>query len=346
MEIKENFSLKNYNTFHLSANARYFVEANSLEDLQFALDFAKEKSLQLLFLGGGSNVLFVDDFDGLVIKLNLKGISIVRETDDLVWIKAMAGENWHQFVLSTIEQGFGGLENLSLIPGNVGTAPMQNIGAYGVEIKDTLVEVEVLKIADNSMHVFSNDACQFGYRESIFKNKEKGNFVLMSATFQLTKRNHQLKTSYGAIQQELTLEGISTPTIKDISSAVIKIRQSKLPDPNKIPNSGSFFKNPSVSIEKYQELQTSFPEIVAYPNADGSMKLAAGWLIENAGWKGKRFDDAGVHAKQALVLVNYGHATGKDIYTLSEKIMKDIEAKYGVRIEREVNVIGFDENAR
>ncbi|ADX68386.1 MULTISPECIES: UDP-N-acetylmuramate dehydrogenase [Weeksella] len=346
MEIRENYSLKYYNTFRLSVVARYFIEAKSLEDLQFALDFAKEKSLQLLFLGGGSNVLFLDNFDGLVIKLSLKGISIVKETEDIVWIKAMAGENWHQFVLSTLDKGFGGLENLSLIPGNVGTAPMQNIGAYGVEIKDTLIEVEALKILDNTIHIFSKEACRFGYRESIFKNEEKGNFVLVSATFELTKRSHQLKTSYGAIQQELTLEGISTPTIKDISSAVIKIRQSKLPDPDVIPNSGSFFKNPSVSVEKYRELQTSYPEIVAYPNADGSMKIAAGWLIENAGWKGKRFGDAGVHAKQALVLVNYGNATGEEIYKLSEKIVTDIYAKYGIYMEREVNVIGCDENAR
>ena len=243
-----------------------------------------------------------------------------------------------EFILWTLMQDYGGLENLSLIPGNVGTAPIQNIGAYGVEAKDTIVEVQALALETGDERVFTNEECQFGYRESIFKNELKGQYVLVAVTFKLSKRNHQLKTGYGAIQQELEAEGIDNPTIQDVSNAVIRIRESKLPDPAQIGNSGSFFKNPVVTKEEFEQIVAAHPTIVNYPTENG-VKLAAGWLIEQAGWKGKRFGDAGVHEKQALVLVNYGNATGKEIYDLSENIIQDIKSKFNVTLEREVNMI-------
>lgn len=339
MEIQEKYSLKNFNTFGVEAKARFFTEVSNFQELKKALLFRRQHELKLLFIGGGSNLLFVDDFDGIVIKLNLKGIEIIKEDDDYVWIKAMASENWHEFVLYTINHNYGGLENLSLIPGNVGTAPIQNIGAYGVEVKDTITEVETLEIGSGDEHYFTNENCHFGYRESIFKNEAKGRFALVGVTFKLTKNNHKLHTDYGAIKQELENQHIQNPTIKDISNAVIAIRQSKLPDPKEIGNSGSFFKNPLVSENQFLEIKNNYPEIIAYKNEDASYKLAAGWLIEKAGWKGKRFGDAGVHEKQALVLVNYGNATGKEIFELSNQIIDDIQTKFGVTIEREVNII-------
>lgn len=339
MEILENYSLKGFNTFGVEAKAKFFAEVSSFQELKKALLFRRQHELKLLFIGGGSNMLFVDDFDGIVIKLNLKGIEMVKEDDQNVWIKALASENWHEFVLFTIDQNFGGLENLSLIPGNVGTAPIQNIGAYGVEVKDTITEVEALEIDSGNEYYFINEACKFRYRESIFKNEARGQFALVSVTFKLSKNNHVLHTSYGAIQAELDQAGIDNPTIKDVSDTVIKIRQSKLPDPKDIGNSGSFFKNPYVDTETFEKIKLTYPDVVAYPNTDGSVKLAAGWLIEKAGWKGKRIGDAGVHEKQALVLVNHGNATGREIYDLSESIIKDIYEKFGVKIEREVNLI-------
>lgn len=339
MEILEHYSLKSYNTFGVESNARYFTEVSNFHELKKALLFRRQHDLKMLFIGGGSNMLFVDDFDGIVIKLNLKGIEILKETEDHVWVKAMASENWHEFVLYTLSQDFGGLENLSLIPGNVGTAPIQNIGAYGVEVKEVIDEVETLEIETGNERYFTNEECRFAYRDSIFKNEAKGKYALVSVTFKLTKHHHNLQTSYGAIQSELEARGITTPTIRDISDVVIAIRQSKLPDPKDIGNSGSFFKNPYVTNAVYETLKSNYPDVVAYPNADGTVKLAAAWLIEKAGWKGKRFGDAGIHEKQALVLVNYGNATGREIYDLSEAIMQDVEDKFGVKIEREVNII-------
>jgi UDP-N-acetylmuramate dehydrogenase len=338
MIIQENYSLKLYNTFGVDAKADFFVQVDDFTDLKKALVFRREKQLPILFLGGGSNILFVNDFKGLALKLNLKGIEIVDEDEDFVWVKAQGSENWHQFILWTLMQDYGGLENLSLIPGNVGTAPIQNIGAYGVEAKDTIVEVQALALEPGDERVFTNEECQFGYRESVFKNELKGQYVLVAVTFKLSKRNHQLKTGYGAIQQELEAEGIDNPTIQDVSNAVIRIRESKLPDPAQIGNSGSFFKNPVVSKEEFEQIVAAHPTIVNYPTENG-VKLAAGWLIEQAGWKGKRFGDAGVHEKQALVLVNYGNATGKEIYDLSENIIQDIKSKLNVTLEREVNMI-------
>lgn len=338
MIIQENFSLKLYNTFGIDAKADYFIEVNNFIELKKALVFRRQNNLPILFIGGGSNMLFVDDFKGLALKLNLKGIEIIKEDDDFVWVKAQGSENWHQFIQWTLAHDFGGLQNLSLIPGNVGTAPIQNIGAYGVEAKDTIVEVQTLALETGDERIFSNEECQFGYRDSIFKNELKSQYVLVAVTFKLSKRNHQLKIGYGAIQQELEVENCTNPTIQEIASAVIRIRESKLPDPAQIGNSGSFFKNPVVSKEVFDTILANHPAIVNYP-AENGVKLAAGWLIEQAGWKGKRFGDAGVHDKQALVLVNYGQATGKEIYDLSENIIQDIKSKFGVTLEREVNMI-------
>lgn len=338
MEIIEDYSLKLYNTFGIEAKAKYFADVATIQDLRKVLVFRRQKDLPILFIGGGSNLLFVDNFSGIVLKLNLKGIEIINEDDDFVYVKAQGSENWHSFVEWTLENDFGGLENLSLIPGNVGTAPMQNIGAYGVEVKDYIQEVQTLALETGDERTFTNEECQFGYRESIFKNELKGQYVLVAVTFKLTKKNHQLHVDYGAIKQELELEQIAEPTIQEISNAVIKIRQSKLPDPSQIGNSGSFFKNPVITNEEFAEIEKNHPEISHY-KTDSGVKLAAGWLIEHAGWKGKRFGDAGVHDKQALVLVNYGNATGREIYDLSERIIEDVKAKYGVTLIREVNII-------
>lgn len=338
MEIQNNHSLKPYNTFGIDVSAKYFVEAGSKEEIISALGFARENKLPMMLFSGGSNMLLTHDFEGLVLKLNLKGIEIVAENEDFVEVKVNSGENWHEFVQWTLQHDFGGLENLSLIPGNAGTAPMQNIGAYGVEIKDSMKELSALEIATGNVRKFTNEECKFGYRESVFKNELKNQFIIIDVTFRLTKRNHQLHTEYGAIQSELEKLHIQNPKIQDISKAVINIRQSKLPDPKDIGNSGSFFKNSVISKAEFEALKLKFPTISAYPSGD-EVKVAAGWLIEQAGWKGKRFGDAGVHEKQALVLVNYGNATGQEIYDLSQKIVDDIFEKFGIRLEREVNII-------
>lgn len=338
MEIIENYSLKLYNTFGIEAKAKYFADVVTIQDLRKVLVFRRQKDLPILFIGGGSNMLFVDDFPGIVLKLNLKGIEIINEDDDFVYVKAQGSENWHNFVEWTLQNDFGGLENLSLIPGNVGTAPMQNIGAYGVEVKDYIEEVQTLVLETGDERTFTNEECHFGYRESVFKNELRGQYVLVAVTFKLTKKNHKLHMEYGAIKSELEKEQIFDPTIQEISAAVIKIRQSKLPDPSQIGNSGSFFKNPVISNEEFAEIEKLHPEISHF-KTDLGVKLAAGWLIEHAGWKGKRFGDAGVHDKQALVLVNYGNATGREIYDLSERIIEDVKAKYGVTLVREVNII-------
>ncbi len=339
MKIKQNQSLKKYTTFGIDVRANYFVEINDLKALNSLFSDSKYKSLSKLILGGGSNVLFTKDFEGIVIQLNLKGIFKQNEDETFVYIKALAGENWHNFVQWSLNQDYGGLENLSLIPGNVGTAPMQNIGAYGVEIKDVFHELEAYEITTGKTRVFSLEECKFGYRESIFKNTLKGQYIIVSVTFKLTKQNHIIKTSYGAIQEELKKKFIQKPTIQDVSKAVITIRERKLPDPKKIGNSGSFFKNPIISKRHHEKLQKQFPDLIAYPVDDNNVKVAAGWLIEKAGWKGKRFENAGVHSEQALVLVNYGSATGMNIYELSQKIIDDIKIKFKIHLEREVNII-------
>jgi UDP-N-acetylmuramate dehydrogenase len=337
MIIHENFSLKNYNTFSIDAKARYFVEANSVKELQEILgnnDYPRK-----ILIGGGSNMLLTNDIDALFIHVNLKGKWIVNESDDTVSVKVMAGENWHEMVLWTLENNYGGLENMSLIPGNTGTAPIQNIGAYGVELKDSFVSCEAIRIEDLQLITLAKEECKFGYRDSYFKNEGKDKFVITSVTFLLTKNNHIINSGYGAIEEQLERDAIKNPTIKDISHAVIAIRQSKLPDPKVLGNSGSFFKNPMVSIEDFNEFISKHPEAPFYKVSDLIYKIPAGWLIEKCGFKGKRFGDAGVHQNQALVLVNYDKATGKEILALASKIIEEVQNKFNITISPEVNLI-------
>lgn len=337
MEIIENFSLKKYNTFGIEAKAKEFTAVHSVEELKTVL--AENQSKKKFILGGGSNMLLTQDIDALVIHIDLKGKKIIREDDDFVWVESQAGENWHDFVLYTINQDFGGLENMSLIPGNVGTTPVQNIGAYGTEIKDTFVSCDAIKINNQETRTFLKDECHFGYRESIFKNEVKDQYIITSVVFKLTKRNHKINTSYGDITAELAKQGVTTPTLKDVSNAVIAIRQSKLPDPKELGNSGSFFKNPIISKTDFEKVQQKFPDIRFFEVSDTEVKVPAGWLIEQAGFKGKRFGDAGIHKNQALVLVNYGNATGQEILNVSKDIQETIFNTFGIRIEAEVNVI-------
>ncbi|NHM06157.1 UDP-N-acetylmuramate dehydrogenase [Flavobacterium sp. CYK-4] len=337
MEIQHQFSLKPYNTFGIDAKANRFVAVHTTDELKSVLQqHAQERKF---ILGGGSNMLLTQDIDALVIHIDLKGKKILKETDDHVWIEAQAGENWHEFVLWTLSQNYGGLENMSLIPGNVGTTPVQNIGAYGTEIKDTMVACQAMKIDDQTLRDFSNADCRFGYRESIFKQEAKDQYIITSVVFQLTKRYHKINIAYGDIQSELAKKGINQPTIQDVSNAVIAIRQSKLPDPKELGNSGSFFKNPILLKSDFEAIHQRFPEMKYYEVSATEVKVPAGWLIEQAGFKGKRFGDAGVHKNQALVLVNYGNATGQEILKLSEEIQRTIFETFGIHIEAEVNVI-------
>lgn len=338
MQVNENRSLLVYNTFHIDASCRYFAEVNSEQELLELQQRPEYKNNPHLVIGGGSNLLLTKDFNGLVIKNNIKGRELVRETADHYEVKIGAGENWHQFVLWCIGNNYAGVENLSLIPGNVGASPMQNIGAYGVEIKEVFSRLEAIHQLTGERKTFSKEECEFGYRESVFKHKYKGQFIITSVTYRLNKQP-QFNTSYGAIEKELEIMGVKELSIKAISDAVIRIRSSKLPDPAQIGNAGSFFKNPEVSAEKFEDLKKEFPTIVAYPLENGNVKLAAGWLIEQSGWKGKRFGDAGVHVNQALVLVNYGNAKGSEIYELSQKVLDSVSGKFGVLLEREVNII-------
>lgn len=339
MNIQENFSLKNHNTFGVDVSTKYFVEINSVEQLRETLIYSKTQSLQTLILGGGSNVLFTENFEGLVIQLNLKGISEEVISENEVLVTAKSGENWHEFVQFCLAKNFGGLENLSLIPGNVGTSPMQNIGAYGTEIKDTFVRCSVLNLETLEIEIFDAKKCNFGYRESIFKREGKGKYVILEVTFKLTTNNHLIKTEYGAISAELKKLGIENPTIQDISNAVITIRQSKLPDPKILGNAGSFFKNPTISLQQFLEVETKYPEIPNYPNGD-LIKIPAGWLIEQCGWKGKQIGNVASHELQSLVIVNKtGNASGKEIFDFSTMIIDSVKEKFGVELEREVNII-------
>ncbi|MFV8342223.1 UDP-N-acetylmuramate dehydrogenase [Flavobacterium sp. XS2P39] len=337
MEILHNFSLKKHNTFGIEAKAKQFVAVHSAADLKTILQ--ENKAHKKFILGGGSNMLLTKDIDALVIHIDLKGRKIVAENDDFVWVESQAGENWHEFVLWTIDQNFGGLENMSLIPGNVGTTPVQNIGAYGTEIKDTFVSCQAMTLKDQEIKTFTKDECHFGYRESIFKNEAKDQYVITAVVFKLTKRNHKINTSYGDIISELEKNNITTPTLKNVSDAVIAIRQSKLPDPKELGNSGSFFKNPILLKSDFEKIQLRFPEMKYYDVSETEVKVPAGWLIEQAGFKGKRFGDAGIHKNQALVLVNYGNATGQEILAISKDIQETIFKSFGIHIEAEVNVI-------
>jgi UDP-N-acetylmuramate dehydrogenase len=334
MKIENNISLKPFNTFGIDVIAKVFTSFKSVDELREGLSLHNNR----LILGGGSNILFTKDFNGLVLKNDLKGIEVVKETDEHIYIKAAAGENWHKLVMFCVENNYAGLENLSLIPGNCGASPMQNIGAYGVEIKDVFHELQAFHIAEKTVHTFSAADCEFGYRESVFKRKLKDQFVILSVTYKLNKVP-VFNTSYGAIEQELQQMGVKELSIQAISQAVINIRSSKLPDPKKIGNAGSFFKNPTIPNTELERLQAIDPSIPFYNVGDTHIKIPSGWLIENLGWKGFRKGDAGCHAKQALVLVNYGNAAGKEIYDLSEDILLSVKEKFNINLEREVNII-------
>lgn len=336
MNITTDKSLKHYNTFGIDVKARKFISVQSVEELKELLKNAYAS--ELFVLGGGSNMLLTGDIEKTVVHIDLKGIKILEESEDEMLVQAMAGENWHQFVLFCIDNDFGGLENLSLIPGNVGTAPIQNIGAYGVELKDSFEKCSALDVQTLEMKEFSLEDCEFGYRDSVFKNSAKGKYIITSVTFRLTKKNHRLNTGYGSIGDHLKEQGIDSPGIKDVSNAVIHIRQSKLPDPRKLGNSGSFFKNPVISRTKAEELQEIYPEMPFYKIDENHVKVPAGWLIDHAGLKGYRQGDAGVHKKQALVLVNYGEATGNDILHLSETVRERVYDLFGIELQPEVNI--------
>lgn len=335
--FERNKSLKPYNTFGIEVYAKSFISVDSIAQLKQIISNQKD----VFILSGGSNILFTENINKDVIHINTKGKEIIytSKDDNNVLIKVQAGENWHEFVLWCIEKDFGGLENLSLIPGKVGTSPMQNIGAYGTEIKDHFYELEALEIASGKIKVFKSNDCNFGYRESVFKNIEKGKFIIINVTFKLTKLKHELNTSYGAIKSELKKNDINNPTIKDVSDAVIRIRQSKLPNPEEIGNSGSFFKNPVISAAQFNDLKREYPNMPHYPVSEKSVKVPAGWLVEQCGFKGKRFGDAGVHKNQALVLVNHGNSTGKEILDLAKNIQRTVLDKFGIELVMEVNVI-------
>jgi UDP-N-acetylmuramate dehydrogenase len=340
--IQENISLKKYNTFGIDAKARYFSTFTGIDELNELIEFNQPSNTNhqpsKLILGGGSNILLTKSFDGLVLKNEIQGIEKIREDEGHVYVKASAGVNWHQLVVHCINNNWAGMENLSLIPGNTGASPMQNIGAYGVEIKDVFYELEAFHLEEKKIVTFNLKDCEFGYRESVFKRKFKNQFVIISVTYRLSKKP-VFNTSYGAIEQELETMGVKELSIQAISQAVINIRSSKLPDPAVIGNAGSFFKNPEIASNEFAILKDNFPTIVGYKLPNGNVKLAAGWLIEQCGWKGYRNGDAGCHAKQALVLVNYGNATGAEIYALSTSIINSVEEKFGVGLEREVNII-------
>lgn len=333
--MEYNIDLKNFTTFGVSANAKKFATFSTEEE---ARNLTKNNNEALLILGGGSNVLLTQDFNGLVLKNDIKGISIIEKNNISVVLKVGAGEEWHNFVLHTIENGYFGIENMSLIPGSVGASPMQNIGAYGVEIKDVFEKLEALEIETGEIHTFTKEACAFGYRESVFKHALKGKFIITHVYFHLSLVE-KISTKYGAIEQELLKNGISNPTSKDVSNAVIAIRSSKLPNPKDLGNAGSFFKNPVVPIKLYNKIRETFSDAPSYPIDENSVKVPAGWLIESAGWKGKKVGACGVHVNQALVLVNYGGATGNDILNLSTEIIENVYQKFGIVLEREVNIL-------
>lgn len=338
MPVKKDVPLKEYNTFNIDVKTKFFTEVNSIEELLSVLNDKSYSAVPKLILGGGSNILLTGDFEGLVIKNNIKGIEIKEENDEYVFVKVYGGENWHQFVLHCIAKGWGGVENLSLIPGSVGAAPMQNIGAYGIELKDIFYSLEALNLETLKIETFDHEACQFGYRESVFKNIYKDKYFIYSVTFKLTKK-HVFNTSYGAIQNTLDGMGVKELSIKAISDAVIKIRSNKLPDPKKLGNSGSFFKNPEITKDQFELLKLKFPEIVGYPLENSNVKVAAGWLVEKCGWKGKVVGQTGAHKDQALVLVNYGNATGNEVKELAFAIQKSVKEAFDIYLHPEVNII-------
>lgn len=336
MPFQSNISLKSYNSFRIDAVAEHFARFSSQEQLKELL--TQTAGGQIMLLGGGSNILFTHNFEGYVLKNEIRGIELVKEDADYYYVKAAAGENWHSFVQYCIAHNYAGLENLSLIPGNVGASPMQNIGAYGVEIKDVFYELEAFHLEEKQLRTFQHADCGFGYRESVFKKKYKGQFAILNVTFRLRKAP-VFNISYGAIEQELERMKVDHLSIQAISEAVIHIRSSKLPDPAQIGNAGSFFKNPVITNEYFASLKKEHPSIPGYASTGNHTKIAAGWLIEQCGWKGYRKGDAGCYDKQALVLVNYGQATGEEIYLLSSAIIESVNKRFGVMLEREVNIV-------
>jgi len=339
IKIEENVGLKSYNTFGIDATARYFCKITREDQFKSLLQTDLYKNEKVLILGGGSNILFTKNFEGLVVKTDIKGIHLVDETDEIVNIKAMSGENWHELVVHCVNHQWGGIQNLSLIPGSVGAAPIQNIGAYGVEIKEVVKEVSGIDRIHGEEKTFQNNECAFGYRESIFKHQLKENIFISSVTLSLTKKNHIINTSYGAIKDTLKEMNIIEPSLKSISDAVIHIRKSKLPDPVQVGNAGSFFKNPTISLLHYQSLQKIHSTIPGYHSVNQEVKVPAGWLIEQCGWKGKRLNDIGVHAQQALVIVNYGNGNGEEVFQLAMKIVSSVKEKFNIILTPEVNII-------
>jgi UDP-N-acetylmuramate dehydrogenase len=339
IRIEENVSLKSYNTFGVDATARYFCRITNEDQFKSLLQTNLYKNEKVLILGGGSNILFTKDFNGLVVKTDIKGIDVVDETDETVSIKVMSGEMWHELVVHCVNHQWGGIQNLSLIPGTVGAAPIQNIGAYGVEVKEVVKEVSGIDRISGEERTFQNHECAFGYRESIFKHQLKELFFISSVTLSLTKKNHSINISYGAIKDTLKEMNINEPTLKSISDAVIHIRKSKLPDPAQLGNAGSFFKNPIISLSHYQSLQKEYAGIPGYHSVNQEVKVPAGWLIEHCGWKGERVNDIGVHSHQALVIVNYGNGNGEEIFQLAMKIISSVKEKFYITLTPEVNII-------
>ena len=338
ISIEEYKDIKPFTTFGVPVTARYFCSISTLEALQQLIQHPIYQNNTHFILGGGSNVLFTSDYNGLVIQNLLKGITIRQQSDASIDIEVMAGENWHNLVMYCVQHNWGGIENLSLIPGTVGAAPIQNIGAYGVEVKEVIKSVTGIDLETGLFRTFLNHECAFEYRDSIFKSKLKEKFFISSVTLTLTKKTHRINTSYGAINDVLKQQHITTPTIQQVSDAVIQIRSSKLPDPTKIGNAGSFFKNPTIPLAHYEQLQKSFPEIPGYHSVNQEVKVPAGWLIEQCGWKGKRIGDVGVHTQQALVLVNYALGSGKEIFSLASNIISSVKEKFNITLTCEVNI--------
>ncbi len=336
IEIKENYSLKKYNTFGFDVKCTYFSNFSNIDELKELLRLKQEKKIPLLIIGGGSNVLFTGDYNGLVIQPTIKGIEIISEATDYVDLRVGAGENWDEFVNFCVEHNWFGIENLSLIPGFVGTCPIQNIGAYGVEVKDTITKVETIEIKTLKKHLFSSTECKFGYRDSIFKRELKGKHIITFVHFRL-KKNTEFILNYGNLTDEL--KKFDSVNLKNVRQAVISIRESKLPNPEVIGNAGSFFKNPEVEMSVYEKIKQTYPMIPCYPQGKNKVKVPAGWLIEQAGWKGKNIGNAGVHSKQALVLVNLGNATGSEVLSLASEIQRSVNQKFGIELEMEVNVV-------
>lgn len=337
MKIIENQSLKNLNTFGLDVNARFYTEVESIEQIREVLQSAKFKNTPLLIIGGGSNILFTKDFDGLVIRMLIKGVEEISCDDSSVILRVGAGEIWDDLVKYCVNKNYSGIENLSLIPGSVGASPIQNIGAYGSEVKDVFVKLEGINLTTGEIEFYNKEECKFGYRDSIFKHELRNKFIITSVFLKLTKQL-KINIEYEALKKEFGNLDLSEITIKDVSETVSRIRRSKLPDTNVLGNAGSFFKNPEIGEEQFSNLKQQFPDIVGYTSKDGKIKVPAGWIIQKCGWKGKRVGNVGSYEKQALVLVNYGNASGKEVFDLSQTIINDVETKFGIKLEREVNI--------